>query len=87
MIKAFEIANSCGRDYKKLVELANFCADVTAHLGLETEWCNAVQELCCSSLTSSNWDQMLLDINVCLTLGILAILLKILAIILYIILL
>uniref|UniRef100_A0A915MRM1 Mediator complex subunit Med12 LCEWAV-domain domain-containing protein n=1 Tax=Meloidogyne javanica TaxID=6303 RepID=A0A915MRM1_MELJA len=65
VVNAFRAANSYGRDYERLVELANFCAHVSTQLGLETEWCSAIQELCCSNVSNnSNWNEMLFEINV-----------------------
>jgi hypothetical protein len=62
---AFKAACRCGHDYERLVELANFCAHVSCQLRMETEWCNAIQELCCSNVSSnnSNWNEMLLDVD------------------------
>ncbi|KAL3119039.1 hypothetical protein niasHT_003822 [Heterodera trifolii] len=64
VIDAFKAAVSCGRNYDRLVELANFCANISANWGLTIEWCNAIQELCYPSASSDNWKELIQDIDV-----------------------
>lgn len=64
MVDAFKAAVSYGRDYDRLVELANFCAGISVSVGMTMEWCNAIQELCYPSASSDDWKELIQDIDV-----------------------
>uniref|UniRef100_A0A914IAX6 Mediator complex subunit Med12 LCEWAV-domain domain-containing protein n=1 Tax=Globodera rostochiensis TaxID=31243 RepID=A0A914IAX6_GLORO len=63
VIDAFKTAVSCDRNYDRLIELANFCANISANWNLTTEWCNAIQELCYPSASSGDWKELIQDID------------------------
>ncbi|MFH4978159.1 hypothetical protein AB6A40_004868 [Gnathostoma spinigerum] len=65
VISALITAVQCGNDYDRLVELANICGHVSAQVPISTEWCCAIQALCCSCVSGNHgFADLLLSINV-----------------------
>lgn len=65
VVSALKCAHQCGDNYDRLVELANICGHISAIGSLSSEWCGALQALCCSSVAGNHgFPELLFDINV-----------------------